>query len=376
MGRPNSVSRKKLVREAEQLLERESIVLAPSERARFLREILNTGRRYAYTTCKHWEKGTLMRRFLKFPVDRSRKNLELFTRSVEFAKAIKKGGRIKTRGIIKANTNASRGPLFSLVETFPPGRARVGFIKHSGVGSDAIGRKEAKSCVRNLILLHEMRPTLLPRRLKRLLRRFDGTYGHFSREVGRFLNARVSANRSSKRGVPFSRIYGQRMGIPDFRERVIRLMRYWKKLYVANEERGTFFLHGDMSPSNIYVYDSGEVELLDFEWAGKCNNPIAAMVVDFGNLHARAWNAPSFRRGMEEALIRQYVKRGKEDAGRAIVSLGILRSHLLLSGFFENYPIKRRKEPFEAKRRKNTEKDLLRVWEVAGIDRKHGFATL
>jgi len=51
-----------------------------------------------------------------------------------------------------------------------------------------------------------------------------------------------------------------------------------------------------------------------------------------------------------------------EELGKAIVQLSILRSHIHLSGFLENYETVRQKDELQSRRRKSTEADIAKVF--------------
>lgn len=81
---------------------------------------------------------------------------------------------------------------------------------------------------------------------------------------------------------------------------------------IKNEEgKKEVLVHGDLAPNNLYVYDNGEVEFLDLEWSGTCSNEALAMITDFGNLRARAWNNKEFREALDAAILEKYKKRRK-----------------------------------------------------------------
>jgi hypothetical protein len=67
-------------------------------------------------------------------------------------------------------------------------------------------------------------------------------------------------------------------------------------------------------------------------------------------------------------MIESYKAEGQEEMGRSIVALGVLRSHVNLAGFFENYPSEKSSQPVQAERRDATEKDISKAWEVMGLE--------
>ena len=56
------------------------------------------------------------------------------------------------------------------------------------------------------------------------------------------------------------------------------------------------------------------------------------------------------------------------EAGKAVIALGILRSHCCLAGFFENYDISKQKEEQELARKESTEQDVRKAFEISGIE--------
>ena len=75
--------------------------------------------------------------------------------------------------------------------------------------------------------------------------------------------------------------------------------------------------HGDLSPSNIYVADSGEITFLDREWTGASGNKLLALIYDYGNLRARSWNNKEFRETLDDELKKQL----GDEAGKTVISL-------------------------------------------------------
>lgn len=58
---------------------------------------------------------------------------------------------------------------------------------------------------------------------------------------------------------------------------------------------------------------------------------------------------------------------GKKELGQAIVSLAILRSHLMLAGFFENYAPEKQSDEEQKLRREKTEQDIKKAWNIMSL---------
>lgn len=168
---------------------------------------------------------------------------------------------------------------------------------------------------------------------------------------------------------PLWMVMEYRLGARDFRQSVNELFaRYENTVKSFQRKNKHFLVHGDCCPNNTFYGDAGEVELTDFGHAGVTKNELLALIHDFGNMRARAWNNRAYREALDEAIIEHYGSRGQEEAGKAVVALGILRSHMCLAGFFENYDIGKQREEQEKARRENTEADARKAFEISGID--------
>lgn len=157
------------------------------------------------------------------------------------------------------------------------------------------------------------------------------------------------------------------MDVSNFKEKVEQLINTFRDV-VKNQEGGRKILvHGDLAPDALYVYDNGEVEFLDLEFSGICDNEVLAMITDFGNTRVATWNNEEFKEALDDAILKKYKKEGKEDVGKAIVALGILFSHMRLARYFENDPLEEQREEGHKSRREITEADIAKVWKIAGI---------
>jgi len=154
----------------------------------------------------------------------------------------------------------------------------------------------------------------------------------------------------------------RRLGEPAVKEKIRSVFDRLSESMKRQDDLGhRALVQGDMSPKNLYVFDNGEVEFLDFEWAGYTGSRALAEVIDLGNLRARSWNNSEFQNALDEAYRNLYSEKGEEFLGKAIVALAILRSSILLIGFFENYSGDRRDMPEETQKRNVIENDIARI---------------
>ena len=358
--------REKLAREIRDLLQEKQFSINPRFNEYFAHEIENTDR--FVTIAGHQRDGEQRtERFLKIPVDKELD--EHFKRQVELTNFLEQDGSIPIRRIVDANVDRAQGLPFAIMETFDESDARIGYIS-SYEGGELLAEKEAKGTIEALKKLHEVDFADAPPELLESLKQFAGNYEEFRDEIMEIINQKVKPldPPEGKKKELFHETLGRRFGTENYQAKVQELLRYWQAAIQASMKEKPILVHGDLGPGNIYVYDTGEIEPIDYEQAGVSTNEIIATVIDFGNFRARAWNSPEFQESLDSAILDDYKSRDKEEVGKAIVSLGILRSHMLLSGFFENYPLPKQREEEQAERRKATEDDIIKAWEIAGIE--------
>lgn len=168
--------------------------------------------------------------------------------------------------------------------------------------------------------------------------------------------------------VPLWMTMEYRLGAKDFRMSVNELFDKYEETIKTFQQEGKYFLvHGDCCPGNTFYDDSGEVEFTDWGHSGITKNELLSLIHDFGNMRARAWNNKEYRETMDNAVLEHYKSLGQEEAGKAVVALGILRSHCCLAGFFENYDITKQRMEQEKKRKESTEQDVRKAFAIADI---------
>lgn len=342
------------------VLQEQHFIVGNKEK-KLVRERTSNGRRYFFMVAKRVEGGKVVERFVKVPENNRKKLLLPFERQIEFAKYVKAHKIINTRGVISANCDPKRGIPFAIMETFPVGHSRIGFIE-GNKGAELLRAREARRAIDQLKKFHAIPVKSLPPKLKKLLKVYQGDYRSFRRNVFRYLNKKVRPLDAKRGAEPFYRVLERRLRVSDLKGKVAALLDRMHPIIDSKKNKGTFLVHGDVAPNNLYVFDSGDVELLDLEWVGTFKNRAIAMIRDFGNLRARSWINEGFRKALDAELIKAYRLRGQQELGEAIVQLSILRSHIHLSSFFENYKWAKQKDPIQTRRRKSTEGDILQAF--------------
>src|SRR3989344_5394112 len=262
------------------VLAEQTFVIGNAER-KIIQKRTTNGRRYFFMVAKRTEGNKTVERFIKVPENNTKKLLLPFQRQIEIAQYIKAHRVVNTRGVVASNYDPKRGIPFVVMETFPTKKSKIGFIE-GDKGVELLGVREATQTINQLHKFHSISIQSLPARLKKILKTYPGDYKSFRREIFRHLNKKVKPLDGKGKAELFHK-------------------------------------------------------LLDLEWVGTFKNKAIAMILDFGNLRARSWSNEKFRNALDNVLITTYSKIGQEKIGRAIVQLSILRSHIQLSGFFENY---------------------------------------
>lgn len=358
--------REKLARDIRDLLQEKQFSINPRFNEYFAHEIENTDR--FVTIAGHQRNGEQRNeRFLKIPINEELD--EHFKRQIELTEFLEQDGSIPIRRIIDANVDRAQGLPFAIMETFDESDARIGYIS-SYEGGELLAEKEAKGTVEALKKLHEVNFVDASPELLESLKQFAENHEEFRDEIMEIIDQKVKPldPPGGKRKELFHETLGRRFGAENYKAKVQELLERWQNVIQASIKEKPMLVHGDLGPGNIYVHDTGEIEPLDYEQAGISHNEIIATVIDFGNFRARSWNNPGFQESLDSAILDYYKLQDKEEVGKAIVSLGILRSHMLLSGFFENYPLPKQREEEQIKRREETEDDIIKAWKIAGLE--------
>lgn len=347
------------------VLTEQNFIIEKKEK-QLIKKRISNGRRYFFMIAKRKEGKKIIERFIKIPQNNTKKLLELFKRQIEVAKYLKKKKIIETRGIVAYNYNPKKGIPYAIMETFPINHSKIGFIEGNR-GAEFLGTREAKFVIDQLRRLHSAETKTLPSRLRRVLKKHPGDYKFFQQRFNKYLNKKVKALDGKEKLEPFEKVLERRLKMTNLRQKIKDVLINLDPIINSKENKQDSLVHGDMAPNNLYIFDSGKVELLDLEWVGISKNKAMAMIIDFGNLRARSWKNNKFRELLDRELIKVYRQEGKEKLGRAIVQLSILRSHIRLSRFFENYPWEKQKDATETRRRNITEQDIKKAFSIFKI---------
>ena len=314
-----------------------------------------------------------------FRKDEYSRDRNAFVREMRTMTFLKQRIELPVLEIYSNNTDQEK-TLYNLTETLP--EAEIGFI-HSREDIKKLTTEHARQAVDQLFRLNEVK---LPDDVDRQIPDLQDPFEHFegykenlwnlldNKEEPDCTAVRPLDGEKDQEGKIKPEIYlnvlARRFGLDgkDLRKKVEQLLERWQDAVTKYDNGDWTMTHGDLSPSNMYVGDDNKAQFLDWEWAGKTRNKLMAMVYDYGNMRARAWSNPEFQNALDREIKRRFAEQGDMEAGRAVVSLGTLRSHAMLTGFFENYEPDKQLEPEEEERRKLTEAALAQAFAEAGIE--------
>ncbi len=344
------------------LLVHEGIRIVPDEQETFEEELRGSDR-YVRASVEHAEDTGETRRFLKIPVADPEMQ-KVFARELGVNKFLKEHSELRIETIISSNTEPTAGVPFVLMEALERQTGEIGFDEHG----EHLDEQAAQGFAETLQKLHRVNTSELPNDLRDTMEGFPGTYEEIHDELFTILDQPIehALDRQSATEESLDQVLGRRFGISNFREKVEELLAHLEPT-IRSSDNHEVLVHGNLDPGNAFVHQGGEVELIDFEFTGLSKNEIGGSMVNFGNLRARAWRNTAFKSAFDAAMIQSYGAEGREEIGKAITALGILRSHLVLAGFFENYEHEKQQDEEQTIRRETTVQDIRKAWEIVGI---------
>ncbi len=298
------------------------------------------GIRYGNIVLPRNESGKRVKRFLKIMLDGSQKTFKPFRRQVNIAAALNADSHFKSPSIAVIASSLKPPVSYAIFETRENGDG-FGFMNDNPLFYKNITEENIHTFVSTLYTFHQAGAELSKKTLG-YAKEMSGNISTYRKELKKLLNKRIQHKDAegviSDNTVEFFLI--SYTGIPDMAIKIMNVLEdNWKFVLKSKTKRKTYLVHADMQIDNIYKHKNGEFELLDFEWVGKSNSPLIAIMYDYGNLRARAWSSPSFQNLLDQAMIeigKTYYDEAWVNAG---MKLGIVRSSLMMSRYhldFEN----------------------------------------
>ncbi len=320
----------------ERILERESFIFDKED----VQDLLlgNTkGVRYGVKTLPRRESGEVVDRFVKIVIDGKWETYTLFKRQVFVSRALAAHAAKDDLFVSVAHASTSLPIAYAVFGTLPEGRG-YGFMHDKKEYYDALSQDDVNNLVRKIFQFHSLGQDIVS--LKDM-RRIPHEKAFYCKENADLLAEKVVSK--DVRGVL------KECTVEDFFAKVYRVSNFLQESHKFLEdlfveasqyvERGPVMTHADLAIDNIYMSESKDFSLIDFEWVGITHNPLIAIMYDYGNLRARAWSSPDFQTRLDKAFVSvgADVSEIPVDGIRVGMKLGLLRSTILMARYHIDY---------------------------------------
>ena len=318
----------------EKILKNENFVYAKQD----IENILagnQKGIRYGNIVLDRNENDQKIKRFLKIMLDGTLRTHKLFSRQVEVTDFLRKDIKITspTMAVIKYSLNSFIP--YAIFETRENGE-NFGFMHDNQSFYESFTEIEMQNLVNTIYSFHSS-GAHIDQNIWKYTQNISSDLDYYKKEFKKFLDEVVVHKTADGKIIEktIEELLKKYSGIEDIKNRIGSLFEENWKYVISSKMQDRFYLvHADMQIDNVYKHQDGNFELLDFEWVGKSDNPVTAIMYDYGNLRARAWSSPRFQSMLDKAMF-EIGKKYYEDINiiNAGLRLGILRSSLMMSRY-------------------------------------------
>jgi hypothetical protein len=294
------------------------------------------GVRYGNAVLVRSEASGKKKRFIKIVLDGKLKTYQLFQRQVHISSALYTDAQFPSLTMAVLGYSFSSPLPYAIFETRENGMG-FGFMHDTPAFYEKFTQVEMRRLVETLYSFHRCGSTVSPDTLK-FTRRISSQLWVYKKEFAKLLDTLITHR--AKDGSETRQRVGQFLvsytGLNNVRARILRTLELNFAQVHSSKTTGAYSLvHADMQIDNVYKHKDGTFELLDFEWVGRCDSPVIAIMFDYGNLRARAWSSPSFQHMLDKAMREVGIAEHPhgEKMIQAALTLGILRSSLMMSRF-------------------------------------------
>lgn len=318
----------------EKILKSENFIYASQDIENLLKGN-QKGIRYGNIVLERNENNQKQKRFLKIMLDGTLRTYKLFCRQVEVTDLLHKDIKITspTMAVIKYSF---RYPVpYAIFETLENGES-FGFMNDGQSFYESFTEHEMQNLV-NAIYSFQSNGVHVDPKIWQYTQNISSDLEHYKKEFKKLLNTTIIHKKADGKLIEekVKELLIEYIGIANVEENIIRILEEnWEYVISSKIINKYYLVHADMQIDNVYKNQDGNFELLDFEWVGKTDNPVTAIMFDYGNLRARAWSSPNFQSMLDKAML-EVGKKYYEDGNliNAGLSLGTLRSSLLMSRF-------------------------------------------
>lgn len=293
------------------------------------------GVRYGNVVLERNENGVVCKRFLKIVIDGTLRTFKLFRRQVEITNALDKDEEFKfpTIKALKYSFNAS--VPYAIFETRENGD-NFGFMHDSPLFYENFLESDMEKLV-NVIYSFHNAGLSVNKNIWKYTQNISSDITKYKKDAKKLLKTIITHKSKDseiieKQVIEILEIY---LGHKNLEKIIFDIFeKNWKYVASSKIKNNSYLVHADMQIDNIYRHENGDFELLDFEWVGRSDNPVIAIMYDYGNLRARAWSSPSFQIMLDKKMLEVGKKYYKDiDVINSGLTLGKLRSSLMMCRF-------------------------------------------
>jgi hypothetical protein len=293
------------------------------------------GIRYGNIVLERNENGHKIKRFLKIVLDGSLKTYKLFIRQIKITDALHKSTQITSPTIMLIKSYIDSPVPYAIFETREDGEG-FGFMHDKPSFYEKFTEQEMYNLVNTIYSFHNTGVKINPN-IWKYTRNTTSNINHYKKESQKWLKTRIIHKLADgtiveKRVQELLTLY---TGIQNIEEIIMSIFdKNWSYIINSKINNKYYLVHADMQIDNLYKHQDGTIELLDFEWVSKSDNPIIAIMYDYGNLRARAWSSLVFQTVLDKTMLEVGKKYHKNiNIIKTGLDLGILRSSLMMSRY-------------------------------------------
>ena len=328
------ILRKANTRHISNILKKEGFVYTPQDVENILKGN-QKGTRYGNVVLTRNENGQEFKRFFKVIIDGKFKTFKLFQRQIKITEALDKDNEFKIP-VIKVIKHSLNEPVpYAILEVRENGED-FGFMNDNPRFYEKFSENEIERLVEVIYSFHNAGLNIR-KDIYKYTQNISSNIIKYKNDAKKLLETIIT--HKSEDGILIKKSVKEfiesYLGCKNLENIIFNIFdKEWKHVVSSKVKDDYYLVHADMQIDNIYKDKNGDFELLDFEWVGKSDNPITAIMYDYGNLRARAWSSSTFQQVLDRKMLEIGKKYYKDiNIITSGLILGKLRSSLMMCRF-------------------------------------------
>jgi thiamine kinase-like enzyme len=289
------------------------------------------GTRYGNIVLERNEDSHRIKRFLKIVINGKFETYKLFIRQVKITEALHKNIKITSPTTALIKSCLTFPVPYAIFETREDGED-FGFMHDKPSFYEKFNEKEMYDLVNTIYSFHNTGTSINPN-IWKYTRKMTSNINHYKKESQKWLKTKIIHKSVDGKIVEkkVEELLTLITGIQNIKEIIMGIFdKNWQCVINSKVNNKYYLVHADMQIDNLYKHQNGTIELLDFEWVGKSDNPVIAIMYDYGNLRARAWSSKQFQEMLEVTMLEVGKEYYNIEIIKAGLDLGILRSSIMM----------------------------------------------